>query len=238
MPGSLRTIGDEAFLGCAALKIVIIPSGVKSIGENAFVYQDDDGDHPVKAVFIVEEGSYAQKYAKKNGLTVRIDLSKAKVTVEAQVYTGKALKPDVKVVLNKKTLRAAKDYKVSYKANKAIGTATVTVTGMGGYAGTATGAFVINPKPVIGLTLTAGSKRLTASWNKGKGITGYQLQYSLKKGFAPAKKVTIAEADTVSKVIKSLQSGKTYYVRIRAYAKVEDKAYWSAWSDAQSVKVQ
>lgn len=238
MPRSLQTIGDEAFLGCAALKIVIIPSGVKNIGENAFVYQDHDGDHPVKAVFIVEEGSYAQKYAKKNDLTVRIDLSKAKVTVEAQVYTGKALKPDVRVVLNQKTLRAGKDYKVSYKTNKAIGTATVTVTGQGVYAGTATGAFVINPKPVTGLTLTAGSKRLIASWNKVKGITGYQLQYSLKKGFAPAKKVTIAEADTVSKVIKSLQFGKTYYVRIRAYAKVEDKAYWSAWSDAQSVKVQ
>ena len=238
MPRSLRTIGDEAFLGCAALKIVIIPSGVKSIGENVFNYQDDEGDHPVKAIFIVEDGSYAQKYAKENGLTVRIDLSKAKVTVADQVVTGKSLKPAMKVVLNKKTLKSGKDYKVSYKANKAVGTATVTVTGMGGYAGTATGSFAINPKPVAGLKLEAGAKRLTASWNKVKGITGYQLQYSLKKGFAPAKKVTIAEADTVSKVIKFLQSGKTYYVRIRAYGKVNGKTYWSAWSDAQSVKVK
>ena len=237
MPRSLRTIGDEAFLGCAALKIVIIPSGVKSIGENVFNYQDDEGDHPVKAIFIVEDGSYAQKYAKKNGLTVRIDLSKAKVTAEAQVYTGKALKPDVKVVLNKKTLRAGKDYKVSYKANKTVGTATVTVTGQGGYAGTATGAFDINPQPVTGLALTAGLKRLTVSWSAGKDVTGYQIQYSVNKDFQSAKTATIANADTVKKVLKNLKSGTTYYVRIRAFKKVNGKNYRSDWSKAQSARV-
>ena len=102
-------------------------------------------------------------------------------------------------MLNKKTLRAGTDYKVAYKA---VGTATVTVTGVGGYAGTATGSFAINPKPVKGLKLEAGTKRLTASWKKGAGITGYQLEYSLKKRFASAKKVNIAKADTVSRVIR------------------------------------
>ncbi len=154
------------------------------------------------------------------------------------MVTGKSLKPAVKVVLNKKTLKSGKDYKVSYKANKAVGTATVTVTGVDGYAGTATGSFAINPKPVKGLKLEAGAKRLTASWKKGAGITGYQLQYSIKKNFASAKKVNIAKAGTVSRVIKGLQSGKKWYVRIRAYKKVNGKTYWSAWSDAQSVKVK
>jgi len=238
IPAGVKRIGEWAFEGDTALQQVWLPVSVTEIGENAFIYEDDDGEHPLKAVFIVEDGSYAQKYAKKNGLTARIDLSKAKVTVTDQVVTGKALKPAVTVVLNKKTLRAGKDYKVSYKANKAVGTATVTVTGMGGYAGTATGSFAINPKPVRGLKLEAGAKRLTASWKKDAGINGYQLEYSLKKNFASAKKVSIAKAGTVSRVIRGLQSGKKWYVRIRAYKKVNGKTYWSAWTDAQSVKVK
>ena len=212
----VATIHDSAFYECPKLEKVSGPGSVTEIGENAFSYiGDDDEDHPLKAVFIVEDGSYAQKYAKKNGLAVHIDLSKAKVNVTEQVVTGKALKPDVTVVLNKKTLRAGKDYKVTYRDNKAVGTATVTVTGVGGYAGTATGSFAIKPKPVKGLKLEAGAKRLTASWKKGAGITGYQLEYSLKKCFASAKKVNIAKADTVSRVIRGLQSGKKWYVRIR-----------------------
>ena len=238
IPAGVKHIGEWAFEGDTALQQVWLPVSVTEIGENAFIYEDDDGEHPLKAVFIVEDGSYAQKYAKKNGLAVRIDLSKAKVTVTDQVVTGKALKPAVTVVLNKKTLRAGTDYKVAYKANKAVGAATVTVTGVDGYAGTATGSFAINPKPVKGLKLEAGAKRLTASWKKGAGINGYQLEYSLKKNFASSKKSTVAKAASVKKVIKGLQSGKRYYVRIRAYGKVNGKTYWSAWSDAQSVKVK
>ena len=228
-----------AFAGDTALQQVWLPASVTEIGESAFIYEgDDDEDHPLTAVFIVEDGSYAQRYAKENGLAVRIDLSKAVVTAQAQVVTGKALKPAVTVVLNKKTLREGTDYKVAYKANKAVGTATVFVTGAGDYAGTATGTFDIIPKPVDGLKLEAGAKRLTASWKKGKEITGYQLQYSLKKSFASAKKVNITKAGTVSRVVKGLQSGKKWYVRIRAYKKVNGKVYWSDWSDAESVKVK
>ena len=51
---------------------------------------------------------------------------------------------------------------------------------------------------MAGLKLEAGAKRLTASWKEGEGITGYQLEYSLKKSFASAKKVNIAKAGTVA----------------------------------------
>lgn len=62
------------------------------------------------------------------------------------MYTGKALKPEVKVVLKGKTLKKGADYTVSYKNNKAIGTATVTVAGKGDYKGTAKATFKINPQ--------------------------------------------------------------------------------------------
>ena len=169
----------------------------------------------------------------------KTNLSKAKLTVKAQVYTGKALKPAVKVVLKDKTLRKGTDYTVSYKNNKAIGTATVTVKGMGNYTGTAKKTFKINPKAVSGLKLTAGKGRLTASWKKSAGgVGGYQLQYALKKNFSGAKKVNVFKASTLKCTLKKLKSGKIYYVRIRAFKKISKTTYWSAWSGAKRARVK
>lgn len=166
------------------------------------------------------------------------DITKAKVTVSDQVYTGKTLKPTVKVVLNNKTLKKGTDYTVSYKNNKSIGTASVILKGKGSYRGTKTVTFKINPKPVTGLKLTVGKGQITVAWDKATGINGYQLQYSLKKSFASAKKVTINKAANVKKVLKSLKKGNVYYIRIRAYKKVNGKTYWSAWSSAKKATVK
>ena len=58
-------------------------------------------------------------------------------------YTGKAIKPEMSVYEGSKCLVEGKDYKVSYKKNVNVGTATVTVTGIGNYAGTAKKKFII-----------------------------------------------------------------------------------------------
>ncbi len=50
-------------------------------------------------------------------------------------YTGYALKPDVVVKDQGKTLVLGTDYKLSYKNNTKIGTASVTLTGIGNYSG-------------------------------------------------------------------------------------------------------
>ena len=169
----------------------------------------------------------------------KTNLSKAKLTVKAQVYTGKALKPAVKVVLKGKTLKKGTDYTVSYKGNKAIGTAAVTVKGKGNYTGTAKTTFNINPKAVSGLKLTAGKEKMTVSWKKVPGgVSGYQLQYGLKKSFSGAKKATVSKASTVKGTIKNLKKGKIYYVRIRSWKKVGKKMYYSAWSAAKKAKVK
>lgn len=50
-------------------------------------------------------------------------------------YTGYALKPDVIVKDHGKTLELGKDYKLSYRKNMKIGTASVALTGIGNYNG-------------------------------------------------------------------------------------------------------
>ncbi len=251
IPDSVVSLGDMAFFGCKALKDVYIPSSIKKIQEETF-YDNIDGDEedfnddtrgPLDLTIHGYRGSYAETYAKKYGFKFspldRTSLAKAKLTVKAQVYSGKAKKPAVKVVLNGKTLKKGTDYTVSYKNNKAIGTATVTVKGKGNYTGTAKKTFKINPKAVSGLKLKAGKGRLTVSWKKSAGgIGGYQLQYGLKKSFSGAKKATVSKASTVKGTIKNLKKGKIYYVRIRAFKKVGKTTYWSAWSAAKKAKVK
>ena len=51
-------------------------------------------------------------------------------------YTGSAITPKPKVTALRKTLELDKDYKLSYKNNTNVGTATITVTGKGNYTGT------------------------------------------------------------------------------------------------------
>ena len=242
---SVTSIGNEAFRFCNKLNRVTIPRSVTSIGKSAFHTVDDQyNEIPLNATIYGYKGSYAETYVKENGfkfsvLSDPISITKAKITVSSQVYTGKALKPAVTVKYGKKTLKKGTDYTVSYKNNKAIGTATVTVTGKGDYTGTTKKTFKINPKAVSGLKLTAGKGRLTASWKKAPGgISGYQLQYGLKKSFSGAKKVNVAKASTVKGTLKNLKAGKTYYVRIRAFKKIGKTTYWSAWSGAKRARVK
>ena len=168
-----------------------------------------------------------------------ISLKKCKITgISDAIYTGKAIKPAPVVKYKGKNLVESTDYTVKYAKNKAIGTATVTVTGIGKYGDSVNKTFKINPKAVALTGVTAGTQQLTVKWKKGTSITGYEVQYSLKKDFAGAKKITIKKASTVEAVLKKLPTGKICYVRVRAYKTVKGKKYYSAWSKAKSAKVK
>ena len=162
-----------------------------------------------------------------------VKLSKCTITAKNKTYTGKALKTTVTVTYGKKTLVEGKHYTVTgYKNNVKVGTATVTVKGKGKYTGTVKVTFKIKPKKVTGLKLKAGSKKLTATWTKVSGVTGYQLQYATStKKLSTAEKITVKGSKTLKYAIKKLKAKKTYYVRIRSYKTVNKKNYYSSWSE-------
>ncbi|MBQ6537951.1 MAG: hypothetical protein IJL75_03500, partial [Eubacterium sp.] len=58
-------------------------------------------------------------------------------------YTGKKIKPTVKLKVNGYTLKKGSDYTVSYSSNKKKGTAKITIKGKGNYKGTKTKKFKI-----------------------------------------------------------------------------------------------
>ena len=169
----------------------------------------------------------------------RTSIAKASVSgLKNKTYTGKAINPTPVVKLNGKTLKSGTDYTVSYKNNKAVGTATVTITGKGAYTGTAKATFKINPKKTTLKKLTSPkTKKLKVTYSKVSGITGYQVTYSTSGKFT--KKTTKSvNASGTSKTISKLTKGKTYYVKVRTYKTVNGKKYYSGYSKVKKVKVK
>lgn len=77
---------------------------------------------------------------------VQASLEEASVEVaegEGFIYDGEKIEPDITVKLDGKTLEKEVDYTVAYADNVKVGTATLTITGIGNYAGTVSKNFTI-----------------------------------------------------------------------------------------------
>ena len=83
--------------------------------------------------------------------------------IAAQTYTGEAIEPTVTVQDGVTTLTRGTDYTVAYSNNVNAGTATVTVTGMGDYSGTASKTFTIAQADITMTTAPAAVSGLVYS---------------------------------------------------------------------------
>ena len=246
LPKGTVRVGVSAFSGCSGLKKVTLPVSVKKIEYEAFcwvgsltdVYYGGTREDRAKITFGDHNSQFLDATWHYQAAPDKTDLSGATFSkIKDQVYTGKAIKPAFTVKLKNKKLTEGTDYTVSWKSNKSVGTATVTITGKGSYKGTAKATFTINPKAAALSSLKAGKQQLTVKWKKGSGIDGYEIQYSLKKDFSKPQKATVKGEKTTKTVIKKMKKG-TWYVRIRAYKKSGGKTYYSAWSKTLSKKVK
>ena len=144
-------------------------------------------------------------------------IGSAAVIVSNCIYNGKEQKPSITVKLRGKKLDPKYYSAPQYSANKAVGTATVRVTGNSdfGYKGTATGTFYINPKQAKISKLKVGKKKITVKMKTkpaSLGATKYLIEYRIA-GTGNWKSVT---AKGKSKVIKKLKKRKKYEVRVIA----------------------
>ena len=168
-----------------------------------------------------------------------VKIMTVKLSKSTFTYTGKSQKPKVTVSVNGKKL-SAKQYTVSYKNNKKIGTAKVVVKGKGTYKGCSkTVTFRIKPKKVTILSARSSKKgKVTVKWKKSAGVGGYQIQYARSKKFKNAANVTVSGSGRTSRTIGGLKSKKTYYVRVRGYKKVDGKKLYGSWSAVRKVKIK
>ena len=147
-------------------------------------------------------------------------IAKATVTLSTTKYTynGKAKKPAVTVKLGKTTLKKNTDYTVSYKNNKNIGKATVTIKGKGKYTGSLSKTYTINAKN--GTTFTYGAYKYKVTSTSAVAFTGVksakttkvEIPKTVKYGGATFKVTEIAD--------KALK-GKTKVTKVTIGANVK-----------------
>jgi len=176
-------------------------------------------------VVIVGKGKYEDsivrqfKIKKKPVADLNIKLSKSRYT-----YTGLAIKPPLTVKNGNKNLTLNKDYKVTYKNNKNVGLATVNITLIGNYTGSVSRKFEIIPQKVkVNKQTKYITDSITLKWNKVNDSTGYEIFSSSKKN-GTYSKIAIVNKKKVTYKHNRLESGKTYYYKIRAY-KIVGKSY-------------
>lgn len=104
--------------------------------------------------------------------------------IKNQSYTGNVVEPEVLLYAGDQKLQSGKDYTVTYENNVNIGTASVTVNGVGNYTGTITGQFEI--KAPVGEVLTLGKYRYKITSDNTAEFAGL--------GKTGEKKVTIPKS--------------------------------------------
>lgn len=202
---------------------------------------------PAELEYTVRFFSYKGKYTVK-GKTYFCDedgkLSKKKSLSEMtiseikdQTYTGSAIKPAITVKYGSTSLKKGTDYTLTYKKNKAVGTASVTIKGKGSCTGKKTLTFKILPKAAAGVKAAAkGYDTVKVSWKKASSVDGYIVYRAGSEKGKYKKIATVPGAKTVSFTDKALKTGKTYYYKVRTYKTVSGKKWYGKYSAVVSAK--
>lgn len=91
-------------------------------------------------------------------------------------------------------------------------------------------------KPVIKKLKNVKGKKVTVTLSKKvSGATGYQVAYAEKSSMKGEKKESFKG---IRVTVKGLKKKKTYYIRVRAYAKKNGEIVYGNWSSKKSIKIR
>lgn len=169
-------------------------------------------------------------------------------------YTGYAVAPDVVVTMNGRVLNRGTDYTVSYSNNTNVGTATMTVTGIGSFSGTKTINYTIEAKNIENcLTTAVDNYQYTGSTytpnvsvtdsSTGKTLiagTDYTITYSnnTNPGTASITITALSKNYTGSKVIPfKITSASVSGLRTSSIKNNSVKLAWSAQDYADGYQI-
>lgn len=181
--------------------------------------------------------------------TITITVQKANAQLKTakksyqKVYGGKPFrlhvesKDAVQYMTDNPKVAAVKNGKVTIKS---CGKAVITVsTGSANYEEefkTIT-VKVVPKKAKLKKVISRKAGEITVTWKKQKEAAGYVVEYSADKKFKKkVKTVKIKKNKTTSTTIKNLTEGKKYYVRIKAFTKINKKQAFGAKSKVLVLK--
>lgn len=192
----LTKIEDGAFHDCLKLKKIRIPKSVTDIGGLALGIRYNRGNGAEEVIpggFTVEgyTGSAAERYVKRmhqcenlyhvffkdvkfvsiGGQTAAVtNISKTKISaLKTGAFTGKPLTQALTITYGGKKLVNGRDYTLTWKNNKNIGTASVTIKGKGKYNGSVTKKFRIAVQKNAVYTVSRLKYKISNADTSGKG---------------------------------------------------------------------
>lgn len=166
---SVEPIADQTYTGSVLMPKVVVKAGSKVLTQNVdyTVLYSNNVNVGTASVKITGKGSYKGSYT-VNFKILPCAISKAGIRkIIDQRYNGNEIKPSVSLTYKYKTLKKGTDYTVSYSNNINAGTATVTITGIGSYEGTASTTFQIKPRSLREVT----ARKISTQEYTGQEIT-------------------------------------------------------------------
>lgn len=144
------------------------------------------------------------------------DISQAEVKLSSAsgTYTGSQIKPSVVSVTVDGIVLTADDYTVSYKNNINAGTATVSVTGVNEYSGTADAQFTIKPRAISSASVASFS----AYAGKTPSLSVTYNAKTLKKGTDYT--LSISNNSKAGKTASIVLTGKGNFTGTKKISKV------------------
>ena len=226
--GASVSVAKATYDGNMKEPAVTVKLGTKTLTEGTdytVTYSNNVNASSEAVAKVTGIGNYKDSVSKKFTIA-KHPMDKESVTAELEKdsypWTGKAIKPKIKVYFNGKLMKEGTDYKVSYLSNKNIGEGTIEVTGMGNFTSTTRlFGFKIVKAPI---TLKLGYKSLTKTYaDKGKS-------FPIK--VTPSKSSTLSYKTSNKKVAtakgkKITITGKPGKATITITAKPKDKHYAS-----------
>lgn len=192
----LTKIEDWAFHDCLKLKKIRIPKSVTDIGGLALGIRYNMGNGAEEVIpggFTVEgyTGSAAERYVKRmhqsenlyhvffkdvkfvsiGGQTAAVtNIGKTKISaLKTGAFTGNPLTQALTITYGGKKLVNGRDYTLTWKNNKNIGTASVTIKGKGKYNGSVTKKFRITVQKNAVYTVSRLKYKISNADTSGKG---------------------------------------------------------------------
>ena len=158
----VTTIEKYAFADNDSLTRVNLPSSITSVANTACKYYNEE-KYSACDIYIDKYkdsipcysnwGTDGTIYWKTRDFKNTTDNTVVISDVADQTYTGSLIAPNITVSCNDVELVKNTDYTVSYSNNKNVGTATISITGIGDYTGTITKNFNIVARDISDTTI-------------------------------------------------------------------------------------
>ena len=97
-------------------------------------------------ITITGKGNFTGTTSKTFSISARAMSDTSVANISSQTYTGNVISPLPTITYNNKMLKKDTDYTLSYSDNINVGTATITITGKGNFAGTTSKTFSISAR--------------------------------------------------------------------------------------------